>query len=302
MNDVHSAVGSYVADALELAERAEFEAHLGYCESCRREVAEFDETTAELAWLVATPAPLVLRDHVLAGIREVRPLPPEDDEVPESSQQGQPTAISAMRPPSMRLSAQDRRFNTASNSPDWDEPVDDLATRRQWRRSRILTVAVAAAMVVALALGGWVYTLVQQREALVAQGEAATRAIARERALLSAPDAKVVTTSQAGARYSFVMSKQRNEALFLGTEPGQPRSGQGLPTVDPGRGREARTRRHGARLRPDPEVVQRARRHRDGTGRHRRAGGRLETTDLADPGLGPRLSPISDDRQRPQSS
>ena len=48
---------------------------------------------------------------MLAGIREVRPLPPEDDEVPESSQQGQPTAISAMRPPSMRLSAQDRRFN-----------------------------------------------------------------------------------------------------------------------------------------------------------------------------------------------
>ncbi len=103
-----------------------------------------------------------------------------------------------MRPPSMRLSAQDRRFGRApiANSPNWDDPVDDLATRRQWRRTQILTVAVAAAMVVALALGGWVYTLVQQRETLVAQGQAATRAVARERALLSAPDAKVVTPAR----------------------------------------------------------------------------------------------------------
>ena len=55
-------------------------------------------------------------------------------------------------------------------------------------------MAVAAAMVVALALGGWVYTLIQQREALTAQREAATATVQRERDLLSAPDAKVVAS------------------------------------------------------------------------------------------------------------
>ncbi len=226
MNDLHSAVGSYVTDALEVSERTEFEAHLSYCESCRQEVAEFDETTAELARLVATPPPSALRDRVLASIREVRPLPPDDLDEGADHEPRAPTAITAMRPPSMRLDDRNRRFSVAEDSPDWDDPVDDLAEKRQWRRTRILTVAVAAAMVVALALGGWVYTLVQQREALVAQGLAATEAAQRERELISAPDAKVVVRNVDGARYSFVMSKQRNEALFLGTN-----------LADPGRGK-----------------------------------------------------------------
>ena len=219
MNDVHSAVGSYVADALEVSERAEFEAHLSYCESCRQEVAEFDETTAELARLVATPPPAALRDSVLARIREVRPLPPDEVE----DEPAPITAVTAMRPASMRLSGP--RFRVGADSPDWDDPVDDLAEKRQWRRTRILTVAVAAAMVVALALAGWVYTLVQQRDDLAAQREAASVAIQRERDLLSAPDAKVIASSTGGARYSFVISQQRNEALFLGTDLANPGSG-----------------------------------------------------------------------------
>lgn len=234
MNDVHSAVGSYVADALEVSERAEFEAHLSYCESCRQEVAEFDETTAELARLVATPPPAALRDSVLASIREVRPLPPDEFDDDVTDDPPAPTAIAAMRPSSMRLGPQNRRFSVAPDSPDWDVPVDDLAEKRQWRRTRILTMAVAAAMVVALALGGWVYALVQQREALTAQREAATAAVERERNLLSAPDAKVVVQNAGGARYSFVMSKQRNEALFLGTDLADPGRGKAyqLWTID----------------------------------------------------------------------
>ena len=57
MSDLHSAVGSYVADALNPAERAEFEGHLVSCVSCRLEVAEFSETLAELTGLVAAPPP-----------------------------------------------------------------------------------------------------------------------------------------------------------------------------------------------------------------------------------------------------
>lgn len=223
MNDVHSAVGSYVADALEVSERAEFEAHLSYCDSCRQEVAEFDETTAELTRLVATPPPAALRDRVLSNIREVRPLPPEEVDNPTTQT---PIPITALRPASMRLSGSERRFGVGQDSPDWDDPVDDLAERRQWRRTRVLTAAVAAALVVALALGGWVYNLVRQQDALVAARSAQMTAAQRERDLLTAPDAKVVVESAAGARYSFVISKQRNEALFLGTNLPDPGAGK----------------------------------------------------------------------------
>ena len=58
VNDPHGAVGAYVADALDDDERTVFELHLAGCESCLREVAEFTETAAELAWLTeATPPP-----------------------------------------------------------------------------------------------------------------------------------------------------------------------------------------------------------------------------------------------------
>jgi Anti-sigma-K factor rskA/Putative zinc-finger len=232
MTDVHSAVGSYVSDAVEAAERAEFEEHLADCESCRQEVAEFDETTAELVRLVATPPPSSLRERVLTGIREVRPLPPGEATSPT------PASLDALRPASMRPASMRRRgpdwAPTASEAPDWDAPADDRADRGQWRRTGVLALAVAAALVVALALGGWVYTLQQQRETLTTQREAATRAVERERQLLSAPDARVLTRTAGGARYSFVVSRQRGEALFLGTDlpdPGPDRTYQ-LWTLD----------------------------------------------------------------------
>jgi anti-sigma factor RsiW len=242
MTDVHSAVGSYVSDAVEAAERAEFEAHLAFCEGCRQEVAEFDETTAELVRLVATPPPSSLRERVLAGIREVRPLPPEalshepgphEPLPPGEANSPTPTAIDSLRPVSVRR-REPNRMRTASDAPDWDGPADDPAERGQWRRTGVLALAVAAALVVALALGGWVYALQQQSETLTAQREAATRTIERERQLLSAPDARVLTRTTGGARYSFVVSRQRGEALFLGTDlpdPGPERTYQ-LWTLD----------------------------------------------------------------------
>ena len=58
VHDPHGAVGAYVADALDDDERTVFEQHLEGGQSCRREVAEFTETAAELTWLSeATPPP-----------------------------------------------------------------------------------------------------------------------------------------------------------------------------------------------------------------------------------------------------
>ena len=77
MSDLHKLTGAYALDALDELERARFEQHLAGCEDCRAEVAELRETAALLAETTATPPPASLRDSVMAGISQVRPLAPE---------------------------------------------------------------------------------------------------------------------------------------------------------------------------------------------------------------------------------
>ena len=90
MSDLHKLTGAYALDALDELERARFDQHLAMCEDCRAEVAELRETAAFLAEAVATPPPASLRTSVLAGISQVRPMPPE---VPVAA----PTSISSTR-------------------------------------------------------------------------------------------------------------------------------------------------------------------------------------------------------------
>ncbi|SEB86887.1 Anti-sigma-K factor RskA [Nocardioides exalbidus] len=76
MSDLHKLTGAYAVDALDELERARFERHLAECEDCRTEVAELQETAALLSQSTAVAPPASLRDSVLAGISQVRPLPP----------------------------------------------------------------------------------------------------------------------------------------------------------------------------------------------------------------------------------
>ena len=75
--DMHKLTGAYAVDALDDLERARFEQHLSECEDCRAEVAELRETAALLAETTAVTPPESLRESVLAGISQVRPLAPE---------------------------------------------------------------------------------------------------------------------------------------------------------------------------------------------------------------------------------
>ncbi len=77
MSDVHKLTGAYALDALDDLERVRFEQHLAACEDCRGEVAELRETAALLAETTAVAPPASLRDSVLAGITQIRPLAPE---------------------------------------------------------------------------------------------------------------------------------------------------------------------------------------------------------------------------------
>ncbi|GAA1913450.1 anti-sigma factor [Nocardioides hwasunensis] len=76
MSDLHKLTGAYAVDALNDLERARFERHLAECEDCRAEVRELQETAALLAESTAVEPPASLRGSVLAGISQVRPLPP----------------------------------------------------------------------------------------------------------------------------------------------------------------------------------------------------------------------------------
>jgi len=77
MSDIHALSGAYAVDALDDAERADFENHLAQCAECRAEVASFRETAALMAETEAVEPPPSLRDDVLAGISRIRPLPPQ---------------------------------------------------------------------------------------------------------------------------------------------------------------------------------------------------------------------------------
>ncbi|MCW2834796.1 MAG: hypothetical protein JWN68_2749 [Nocardioides sp.] len=75
-SDIHKLTGAYALDAVDDIERAAFERHLVECEDCRSEVSSLRETTAMLAESAIVMPPPSLRDSVLSGISQVRPLPP----------------------------------------------------------------------------------------------------------------------------------------------------------------------------------------------------------------------------------
>ncbi|MFB7429089.1 anti-sigma factor domain-containing protein [Streptomyces hydrogenans] len=66
--DPHLDVAAYVLHALPPAEEAAFENHLAGCESCRRDVAEFERTTARLASAETAPVPEGLRARVMEQV------------------------------------------------------------------------------------------------------------------------------------------------------------------------------------------------------------------------------------------
>ena len=54
-SDIHALSGAYAVDALDPAERTEFELHLADCAACQAEVASFRETSALIAETMPLP-------------------------------------------------------------------------------------------------------------------------------------------------------------------------------------------------------------------------------------------------------
>ena len=84
MNDIHHLTGAYAVDALDEEERGRFEAHLAGCPDCRAEVDSLREAAGLLSSTTELTPPPGLRDSVLAGISQVRPLPPPGSSQPDA--------------------------------------------------------------------------------------------------------------------------------------------------------------------------------------------------------------------------
>jgi hypothetical protein len=233
MTEVHVAVGSYVVDALEPAERAEFETHLTGCERCQHEVAEYTEVVAELAKLTAEPAPAELRGSILSAISEVPQMIP--DTVVRLHKHGSLAATSAPGGGTSTLpGGGDDAHPVVTHEvapleehpsvvPDWSwsVPLDDeqveVKARRDRRSRRILSAVAAAAVLVALFLGGQVYSLTQRNQEQEAVRQAQVAATQAETEVLTASDSLVYKATVDGAAVRYVVSKDRNQGLFLAT-------------------------------------------------------------------------------------
>lgn len=75
-HDLHTLTGAYALDALDDAERRDFEAHLAECESCAEEVRELRATGAMLGVAAATGVPSSFHAAVMEQVRATRQLPP----------------------------------------------------------------------------------------------------------------------------------------------------------------------------------------------------------------------------------
>ena len=80
--------------------------------------------------------------------------------------------------------------------------------------------------VVALALGGVVYSLARQGQTPPVASPPVTQGPQVDPSLLAAPDAQIIpTTLQNGAQASFVVSKSQNRAAFVSTDLPLPGAG-----------------------------------------------------------------------------
>jgi hypothetical protein len=174
--------------------------------------------------LVAASPPAKLRSSVLAAIGKVQPLAPEVTVLSEErarllAENGQtdprpavPATVTELRPLSPDEVTPLEEHPSVLPDTSWVGVAaslsDDLGVHRNRRSDRILVALVAAALIVALAFSGWIYVSWQQDQTQVTQTQ-------QENEVLTAPDARIYTSAVNGTAVSFVVSKQRDKAVFI---------------------------------------------------------------------------------------
>jgi anti-sigma-K factor RskA len=206
--EVHTLAGPYALNALPPRDRQRFERHLHACEACAAEVRGLQETAARLAAATAVTPPGRLREGVLAEVARTRQLPPVPDEVAGARWAGRWRAAGLPVPATLRRRA--------------------LAAQRGWgprgTGTRPIVTALAAVFLVAAVVLG-VMAVGSRHQLNQAQNREHMLA-----AVLTAPDAKMMSAQVAGGGTATVVMSHRERALAF--------SSAGLPSLPAGKAYE----------------------------------------------------------------
>ena len=195
MNDPHSAAHLYVVGALPPDEANGFETHLSDCNDCQEEVAEMRDLTARLSMAVATEPPPALRAAILAQIAETE------------QQRADGSAATATRTrPITVLPARRSHARGSADDAEAGPPV------RRRHSNKAVSLLAAAAVLTAVALGGWAVQSRQAAEDATARAEQLTQ-------VLAADDVQTVSSRlTGGGSGTVVVSDNEGEALFVGSD------------------------------------------------------------------------------------
>lgn len=204
MNDLHSLASEYAVGRLSASETSEFETHLATCPDCREEVAEMRDIAVQLSDAVATDPPPSLRAAVL-------------EQIAHTAQDPQP----ARNDRTSSVDIAERRLAEGSGASN----VVPMQRSLQ-RRNRTAGLLAAAAVLAAIAMGGWaVHSRSEARDA-TAQAQSLT-------SVLSANDVKTVTGHFGSAGDgTVVLSRSQGKALLVAAD---------LPSLPSGKVYEAWT-------------------------------------------------------------
>jgi anti-sigma-K factor RskA len=206
-DELHSQAYLFAVGALEPDEVRVFEAHLARCAECETEVAAMNEVTAHLSDMVSAEPPSTLRSAVLA-------------EIAQTAQDATANAEATVPTPRHHAGGRHVAAPTAEAPPPSAPTPEATVTpiRRSWR-DRPTALVAAAAVVAAVALGGW--AIKERNDANDARGQIATaqKVAAELTAIINAGDAQTVSaTTDNGATTTVLRSARRGTALLLATD------------------------------------------------------------------------------------
>lgn len=200
--DLHSLVGSYVADALDAEERDAFERHLRACGDCRREVADLREVVLQLGADDVGPPPAGLKERVLAEIEHVdqEAAVPQVDEPAEGTphKDAKDAAETEVKPFEGPQSAVEVEASPGSGG----AVVRSLGERRSTRSRRPWALAAAASVVALVVLAGVLGAAVTRLQDRVASLQVANEQVAQ---LLTAERVRAVALAQQGDSRARIM-------------------------------------------------------------------------------------------------
>lgn len=204
---LHLLTGSYALNALDDAERLEFERYALENPQTLEEVRSLSETASLLAYATEpeTP-PAALKADIMAAIRNTRQLPASS--VVRDISSAKPSSRESVPEARAAAAARGRSGTAGSQRPRWVP---------------LLSAAAALVIFAGVGVGGWVAGQNSTKQDMAAQIQAlqSQQAAAQEQqdsmlAIMASPDAKIATTALSdGGSVTVASSSKANKAAVM---------------------------------------------------------------------------------------